>query len=157
MARRIDMTRLLDAGPPPPVVGLRRVSPDDRLPLGRLLLDAYRGTIDAEEDSLDAALAEIDRTRNGAYGPYLPAESCVVERHGALASAVLLTHWQERPLVAFAMTLPDYQRQGLARACMLHAMHALHASGFREVSLVVTVGNEPALRLYQALSFIEGR
>jgi ribosomal protein S18 acetylase RimI-like enzyme len=141
----------------PELPGARSPTEDDRPALAQLLLDAYRGTIDEEEETLEQALAEIERTFGGEYGPFMRAESRVVERDGELVSATLLTRWQDRPFIAYAITDPRWQRQGLARASMRSAMHALHASGNDLLSLVVTLENEPALTLYQSLGFESGR
>ena len=40
--------------------GARRPGPDDRERLAQLLLAAYAGTIDAEEETLEEALVEVD-------------------------------------------------------------------------------------------------
>ena len=44
------------------------------------MLDAYRGTIDDEGETLEDALAEVDRTFAGEYGEFLGAFSRVIER-----------------------------------------------------------------------------
>jgi len=87
----------------------------------------------------------------------MPHCSCVVERHDELVSAVLVTRWQDRPFVAFAMTAPSAKRQGLGRACMLDAMQAVHACGEEKLSLVVTLANIAAYGLYTRLGFVHGR
>lgn len=154
---RIDMTRELAGLQAPDISGTRAPSLHDTLPLAHLLFYAYQGTIDAEEETVEDAVAEMARTQAGEYGPYLPNESRLVVRNNEVVSAVLLTFWKDRPLVAFAMTSPRYKRQGFARACMLHCMQALAQAGHSEVSLVVTVKNEAAMQLYRQLGFREGR
>jgi ribosomal protein S18 acetylase RimI-like enzyme len=54
------------------------------------------------------------------------------------------------------MTEPSSKRTGLARACMMTAMSRLHAAGERELGLVVTLANLPALNLYTSLGFVVG-
>jgi ribosomal protein S18 acetylase RimI-like enzyme len=140
-----------------PLLGSRPPTEQDKLELAQLLLDAYRGTIDQEEESIEQALAEIVRTFAGEYGPFMPAASRVVEREGKLVSATLLTRWKDRPFIAYAVTHPQWQRQGLAKSSVLSAMHAVHAGGDELLSLVVTLKNEPAFTLYQSLGFKSGR
>lgn len=158
--RRRDMTRSL-AGPLPTsaaVAGLRPVDAQRDVPaLAALLRLAYRGTVDDEGETAEQALHEMQRTLDGAYGPWLPQGSSVVERAGVLVSASLLTHWRGQPLLAYAMTDPRWQRQGLARAGLCHALAAQQAAGEQRLSLVVTLANVPALRLYESLGFVPGR
>ena len=143
-------------GPPPPGggAGARPFDSADLDALAPLMLRAYRGTVDDEGETVEQAADELRKTTQGAYGEFLPACSMVVERGGALRAAALLTRQQGRPLVAFTFTDPDFGRQGLARACMDAAMAALYAQGERELRLVVTLANLPALRLYERLGFV---
>lgn len=140
-----------------PLAGARQPTEADIPALGALMLDAYRDTVDYEGETLEQAIAEVTRTFAGKYGLFLPQCSCVVERAGELVSAALLTRWQERPFVAFAMTAQGCKRQGLARACMLCVMEAVRESGEEKLSLVVTVANVAAYELYQSLGFVPGR
>lgn len=50
-------------------------------------------------------------------------------------------------------THPDFQRRGLARAVMLHAMHQMRALGLRTVTVNHNAENLPARRLYESLGF----
>jgi ribosomal protein S18 acetylase RimI-like enzyme len=137
--------------------GERAPRPSDKPGLAALMLDAYRGTVDFEDETLDQAIAEIERTFGGGYGRFMPECSRVVERNGQIVSATLLTRWQDRPFVAFTMTASAWKRQGLARACMINAMQDLYESGEEKLSLVVTVANTAAHELYHSLGFVRGR
>lgn len=55
------------------------------------------------------------------------------------------------------MTAPQFQKQGLAKACLLAAMASLHSAGHEKISLVVTLANTHAHRLYESLDFVPGR
>ncbi len=151
------MTLRLGPTAVPQLLGFRSPTEQDRFELAQLLLDAYRGTVDQEGETIEQALAELDRTYGGEYGPFMPEESRVVEREGKLVSAILLTRWQDRPFIAYTVTHPQWQRQGLARSGLLSAMHAVRAGGDELLSLVVTLKNEKALSLYQSLGFVSGR
>jgi GNAT superfamily N-acetyltransferase len=132
---------------------VRPFSIGDKWRLGVLLFNAYLGTIDQEEDTVEQAHAEIDKTIGGEYGTFMQPYSMVVERSGALHSAALITRFHDRPLLAFSFTDPNSKNQGLARACIRAAMAALRAAGESELHLVVTRANAPAFHLYQALGF----
>lgn len=121
--------------------------------LSRLLFNAYLGTIDQEEDTLEQAHQEIKKTFSGEYGPFDPVASKIFVDAGQLTSAVLITRFQNKPFVAFTLTAPASKGKGLARVCLAAAMSELFMQGEHEVRLVVTVANEPAIRLYTSLGF----
>lgn len=148
------MTATLAAGDRVVVEGQRRPRPEDERQLAELMLAAYEGTVDKEEETIEQAVDEIRKTFVGDYGPYLPDSSRVVDRDGRIVSATLVTAWQERPFVAFSMTAPAFKRQGIARASMVNTMQDVLASGEGLMSLVVTVENRPAFDLYRSLGFV---
>ena len=133
--------------------GLREVRDEDQPALGALMHSAYAGTVDDAGETEAEAEDEVRKTYAGGYGPLMRMCSRVIERNGHIASAVLVTRYEGRPLIAFTMTHPDFQRQGLAQVLMRSAMNALCACNEQEVYLAVTVANQPALRLYQKLGF----
>lgn len=155
--KRIDMTVRLASRDTIKISGERTPVDRDKVQLSELLMAAYHGTIDDEGETPEQALAEIEKTYAGEYGPFMPSCSRVFDRGGRIVSATLVTGWKERPFVAFAMTHPDWKRQGLARVGMVSAMAALHAQGHTLLSLVVTLKNEPAYNLYKSLGFVAGR
>jgi RimJ/RimL family protein N-acetyltransferase len=114
---------------------------------------AYLNTIDYEGESLEQSAAEIAKTVQGVYEALMPHVSHVAVREGALVSATLITRFEGRPFVAFAFTEPTLSGRGLARACLQAAMAALFRQGERELRLVVTLANTPAVALYTRLGF----
>ena len=156
-ARRIPMELDLRRQTPRSNVSYRAVRPTDRQDLAILLYAAYHGTIDDEGETFSDALAEIDKVFDGSYGTFLADCSFVVEEGEFLSSACLTTWWEphDAPLVVFAMTRPDAQRRGLARALLQASVNALLGAGYERLTLIVTDGNEPAQRLYASLGFCE--
>jgi ribosomal protein S18 acetylase RimI-like enzyme len=142
---------------------LRRAVADDPLArppvaedadaLGDLLLAAYRGTLDDEGETAADARAIARDLFAGGSGTFLWAVSEVTESDGRLVSATMLTIWQDLPFVAFMVTAPSHQRQGLARAGLLRAVNRLAAGDETVVRLVVTQGNSRAEALYESLGF----
>jgi GNAT superfamily N-acetyltransferase len=133
----------------------RPVRESDRQDLAILLYSAFRGTIDDEGETFSDALAEIERTFAGAYGDLLFGCSFVIERGEFLASACLIVRSDPHstPLVAFSMTRPDAQRQGLARFLLQRSIDELLDRGHEQLTLIVTEGNVPAQCLYASLGF----
>ena len=64
------------------------------------------------------------------------------------AAAHKMTMWA-------VFTSPRYRRQGLSRQVVGHAIAHAFGNGIRRVNLTVYVPNEPALRLYRSLGFLE--
>jgi len=158
MAERLRMT--VPLGPSTaaaePLDGSRPLDPaSDREGLARLMLAAYRGTVDDEGETEDDAIAAIDMLLAGEFGAYDDEATEVVERDGAIVAATLLTAWEGGPFIAFSMTDPGHQRQGLARGGLLRAMARLAARGEPRLDLVVTAANDRAVALYRSLGFAE--
>ncbi len=131
----------------------RAVSTGDLIALSQLMLDAYRGTIDDEGETLEDAISEVQRTFASEYGTFLEDCSFLIERDGQALSATLVTLWHEAPLVAFVMTHPSAKNNGLGAFLLKKSINALLARGYRELYLGVTKGNLPAQHLYEKLSF----
>jgi uncharacterized protein (DUF924 family)/RimJ/RimL family protein N-acetyltransferase len=131
----------------------RGPQPEDGDALAALMLEAYRGTLDDDGETPEETRAAVQQLFDGVFGPLLWAVSEVVEDGGRLVAATLITIWEDRPFVAFTVTAPSHQRQGLARAGLQRAMNRLRAGDETELQLVVTQGNTQAERLYASLGF----
>src|SRR5262245_39063977 len=119
--------------------------------LAPLLLASYRGTVDDEGEDLEGATGEVERTLTGVYGPLLADASFVAADGDRPVGAILVTLWEERPLVAHVVVDPSIKRTGLGTKLMNAAANALAAAGRTELDLFVTEANEPAVRLYRSL------
>ena len=134
--------------------GMRSPTTADENNLASLMYHAYLGTIDYEGEDEAQALKEVRRTFAGDYGALMWSASRVVERESILASAALITRWEDRPYVAFSMTHPQFKRLGFARACLESAVNQLLLEGEHELRLVSTLANVAAMSLYQKLGFV---
>ncbi len=122
--------------------------------LGRLFHAAYLGTVDYEGESVDDAIAVVTGAFEGEYGEMIAPASMLLEEAGQPVSASVVTTWQGRPLLAFAVTHPDRKNEGLSRICTTSAMQVLALAGYRELDLFVTQANAPARALYRRLGFL---
>lgn len=135
---------------------VRLLGPADAPALARLMLDAYRGTIDDEGESLEGAVAEVNKTLAGGYGPMVWKASFVVpsaDDPSVLDSASLVTLSRDEPLLAFSVTRPAVKGRGLAGGLIRASVRSLARLGHARIVLVVTAGNTPAERLYEKLGF----
>jgi ribosomal protein S18 acetylase RimI-like enzyme len=153
-APRLHLRCTLDAAAPAEHSRLRPMVPSDAPALGRLFHAAYLGTVDYEGESVDDAIAVVTGAFDGEYGEWIAPASMLLEEAGQPVSASVVTTWQGRPLLAFAVTHPDRKNHGLSRICTTAAMQALARAGYRELDLFVTEANAPARTLYRRLGFL---
>ncbi len=142
---------------PPDGAVMREVRASDASALAELMLDAYSGTTDDENGTLDDAAAEVHRFLDGEYGDPMLGSSFVCESGERILSAVLTSHWCERdtPFICFAMTSTASKRIGLGTALLSRALSALRATGASEVRAVITRGNTPSEQLFMRTGFEE--
>jgi ribosomal protein S18 acetylase RimI-like enzyme len=121
--------------------------------LGKLMLVAYRGTVDDEGESEPDAIAEVERTMGGEYGPLLDDCSFVVEDRERIVGASMTTLFDSDPFLTYLVVDPDMQRRGIGTFLVAASGNALLSAGYARLDLFVTEANEPALNLYRKLGF----
>lgn len=127
---------------------IRTVSPTDLAGLSRLMLDAYVGTIDYEDENLDDA---VDEVRSFLDNPdSLLDRSYIVEDEGEIVSAVLVSMSDGWPFIGYVMTLPSRKKHGLARHLITHALNHLAEDGNERVVFYITDGNTPSENLFRS-------
>jgi GNAT superfamily N-acetyltransferase len=133
------------------------VTDSHRRELAKLMLEAYRGTVDYEDETLEDAIQEIEQVFEGKYGALLRKCSFVAKSDACpyLVSATIVTLFEQVPLLAFSMTHPNHKRQGFGRALLQRSTNALLHEGYMELRLAVTDTNTPALNLYRSMGFRE--
>ncbi|HUG08176.1 MAG TPA: GNAT family N-acetyltransferase [Acidimicrobiia bacterium] len=148
----IDLSGLtLGAGSHDPRV--RSISRADHEGLARLMLDAYVGTIDYEDEGLEDAIEEVRSFLDD--GDALLDRSYLVEDDGTIVSAVLVSLYEGMPFVGYVMTLPPHKDQGLARLVTVTALERLAADGHETVVLYITAGNTPSEALFRSVGAVQ--
>jgi RimJ/RimL family protein N-acetyltransferase len=139
-----------------PDLRLRPAQPTDSQVLAELMLDAYRGTIDYNDETLDDAVSEIQAYLAGKRGGQaLLSASRLAFEGSVLVSACLVGDWHERqcPLIAYVMTRAPWKNLGVGQQALCAVLQALREQGHREVRAVITEGNTPSERLFGRLGF----
>ena len=138
---------------PTPIPGVvtRRVVAADHHPLARLMLDAYRGTIDYEGEDLDDAVGEVGSWLGS--DPLL-AHSVVASMGGDPVSAVMVSVVEDEPFIGYVISDPARKRRGLARLVVTTALASLAAAGHRRVVFYITDGNVASERLFAGLGAV---
>jgi predicted GNAT family N-acyltransferase len=123
--------------------------------LTRLMLDAYKGTIDdweTHEDALNEVRAYFAGERGG---PQLMDCSKIYELRKKIVSACLMAESTELqiPIIAYIMTSAEMKRQGLARSLLITTLRGLRDLEYAAVQAVITDGNAPAEQLFIQTGF----
>ena len=128
----------------------------DQEDLARLMLDAYKGTIEDDGKTYEDTLNEIRAYFAGERGGSA-REDCskVYELRRKIVSACLVAEWAERqmPIIVDVMTDSEMKRQGLARSLLFTTLRSLRDLEYSEVQAVITDGNIPSEKLFAQLGF----
>lgn len=156
MTRRHLVAPLGSTEAPELSLPVRTPTAEDLDELAALMLDAYHGTVDADGDeTLDVARDEVRGYLEGRSGaPHLEHSRVAVD-DGRIVSAVLVSEFEDTPLIAYVLTAGDHKGRGLGAALTCLAMRSLADAGRERVHLWVTAGNAPAERIYERLGFTE--
>jgi GNAT superfamily N-acetyltransferase len=126
--------------------------------LAHLMLDAYRGTVDDAGETLADARHEVAHFWAGTGGitPWPEYSWGLRDAHDVLVAACMVGMWQSRqvPLIAYVLTHPEWQGQGLATALLRRVLHQLEQQQQLPVYAVVTAGNRPSEELMARVDFM---
>ncbi len=136
----------------------RTVQPTDLPRLGELYFTAYDAGVAG--DSVDVAIASIQASMEGKYGPFLPDASHVaLDENGKIVAAVLVVEravgdeTPDSPFIIELITDRQHRRRGLAEDLVLATLDTLFNDGQKDVALRVEATNSAALALYLSLDF----
>lgn len=116
------------------------------------MLDAYVGTIDYEDETIDEARMAIDDYLSD--DPLLDCSFVVEADTGSLRAAMLVSLWSDgQPLVSYAITDPTFKSTGLATALLAQTLEAMRRFGHAHVHAAITDGNTPSERLFTRAGF----
>jgi GNAT superfamily N-acetyltransferase len=121
--------------------------------LAPLLLSAYRDTVDYGGENEEDAVAEVERTLGGEYGPMIADCSFAASHGGRVVAASLVVLSDERPLLAHLIVEPAMSRKGIGTSLIHASGNALLRGGYTELDLFVTEDNDPAVNLYRKVGF----
>lgn len=109
----LELSKDTPTAPLPPDVVLRQPTEADEAALGALILDAYRGTIDYDDETLEDALKEVRSYLSTANNPLLDC-SWLCFFDGTLTGACLTAFWSKRevPIIAYIMTAAQWKNRG---------------------------------------------
>jgi len=157
--------------PPPELpaslgVVVRHPSTADIEHLSILMLDAYRGTVDYDGETIEEARTEVQSyfqaLNHVGRGIWLtcssvakPGSPTAGESSTVLCGACLVGYWPEReaPLISYAMTVAGWKGRGLAGMLLRRSLRRLKEQGYPKVYAVITQGNIPSESLFSRAGF----
>jgi L-amino acid N-acyltransferase YncA len=135
---------------------LRAPQTSDTNAIAELMLEAYRGTIDYEGETLDGAIAEVKTYLAGErWGRPLMDVSRLAFDGERLAGACLAAEWHGRQtaLISYVVTHGEWKRRGVGRQVLRAVLTALRAQDHQQVRAVITEGNVASEQLFGRMGF----
>ena len=127
----------------------------DKQILAELMLDAYRGTIDFDDETIEDAQHEVESYFSGVTGAAWLESSWLAFVDKKLLCASLVSFWNNRnvPFLAYVMTAAEAKGKHLAAAAVSRSLQSLSDQGHDEVRAVITDGNIPSEKVFAKLGF----
>jgi hypothetical protein len=125
----------------PAGLSLRTPEMRDLPALAELMLEAYRGTIDYESETITEAVDEVQRyLAPNAINRALLEESALLTQGRMLVCACLVMYWSSRncPFIGYVISHPLWKRRGLALRAVAESLCRLANDGHREVRPIIT-------------------
>jgi len=121
------------------------------------LMRAYEGHMEQQFGMHVGSAAEwndyVTSIWKGETGTYLPLGSWLTRDDVGIAGVALTSYWMGAPLLAEIGVRKDRRGQGIARGLLIATANALVDLDYDRLALYVTIGNDPAIRLYETLGF----
>lgn len=155
MPTRIKMKKVLEEERFADSKNLCPMSLPDKVDVAGAMYDAYEGTIDYEEDTIDDFCHEILYVYSNLYGEYLPEASFVYMVDGEIAGGIFLCDYRGEPTITYNFTKKKFQRRGIATRLLENVEKALMDLGYNELYLYLSLENTPAYNLYDRFGFSE--
>ncbi|MGB2992299.1 MAG: GNAT family N-acetyltransferase [Paenisporosarcina sp.] len=134
---------------------LKSITQQDITKVAATMLEAYEGTVDQQEETLQETILEVEKIINDGYGPFIAEASYWIEMNDQAAAVICINLWNEKPLITEIYTGKKFLHQGMASTLIRASMDRLTRMGYDELALNVTVENSTALQLYEKLGFVQ--
>lgn len=145
----IDLSQWIDGDDPS--IRMRPPTQKDTEALADLMLDAYRGTIDYNDETIVEALEEVESYF--ANDPDL-ANSRLALEGAQIASACLVTAWRGHPFVGHVMTGTGHKGKGFGTATLRASLRSFERAGCEGVGAFITAGNTPSEKMFYRVGAI---
>lgn len=155
MSKRIGMTCKLEPQESQQPYTFNGVSANDVSHLAASMLDAFRDTEDFEGETLEGLGVEIRDVIESKFGMFISDASFQICQNAEIASAILISLYEGKPLVSELFTRKKYMNLGMARSLLRKSINVLLTLGYEDLILYVHPKNAQAIKLYKKIGFIE--
>ncbi len=139
----IDLNDWVDAEDD--TIQMRPPTHEDSEVLAELMLDAYRDTIDYDDETMVEAREEIE----GFFADSPdPIDSRLGMADSNIVSACLVTAWNEHPFVSYVMTGAEHKGKGFGTAMLRASLRSLEGAVRATVGAFITEGNTPSEAMF---------
>lgn len=121
--------------------------------LASLFSESFAGTVDDEQETLAEWCDEINDFSLNKYGPFIKEASFVITHNDLPIATITCSLFKNIPLITYIVTHPSFQRQSLGKELLNKSLISLNTLNYKEVYLVATNNNLPAISLYQKIGF----
>ncbi len=155
MSKRIGMIYKLEPQKSQEHYSLNRISTNDIDDLATSMLDAFRDTEDFEGETLEDLGEEIREIVESTFGIFISDASFQIRQNAEVASVILISLYEGKPLISELFTKKKYMNLGMASSLLKKSINALLRLGYEELVLYVHPKNVQAINLYKKNGFIE--
>ncbi|WP_166669576.1 GNAT family N-acetyltransferase [Paenisporosarcina antarctica] len=153
--RRIKMSCKLESQQVYSSFQFKPITQHDITKVATTMLEAYEGTVDQQEETLEQAILEVEKIINNGYGAFISEASFWIEMNDESAAVICINLWSGTPLITEIYTGKKYLNQGMASLLIRSSMNTLYQMGYDVIELNVTVANVKAIDLYEKLGFVQ--
>lgn len=132
-----------------------KISNDDINDLASAMLDAFRDTVDFEGETLEDLEEEIQGVVESTFGIFISDASFQIRLNAEVASAILISLYEHKPLISELFTRKKYMNLGMASNLIKRSINALFKLGYEELVLYVHPENIEAVNIYKKIGFVE--
>lgn len=152
---RIKMSCKLEAQQVSSNSQLNQITQHDVTKVATTMLEAYEGTVDQQEETLEQAILEVEKIIKNGYGAFISEASFWIEMNDEAAAVICINLWNGTPLITEIYTGKKYLQQGMASLLIRTSMNTLYQMGYDVIELNVTVANFKAIDLYEKIGFVQ--
>lgn len=127
----------------------------DKNLLAQAMYNAYKCSIDYENDTIEDFKQELQNLFNNVYGKYIEEASFCVGNSNVIIAAVFFADFKGEPTLTYCFSNTEYRENGLAQNLIKKSENKLVDLGYKKSYLYLTLENIEAYNLFESLGYIE--
>ena len=128
---------------------------DEEDSIAEAMFDAYKNAPDYENDTLEDFKSELQNIKSNLYGNVIEEASLCVKRSEGIIAGIFVADFKNEATMTYCFTKKEYQGRGLAESLIKASENKLKELGYDKFYLYLTLSNQGAYNLFDALGFVE--